>query len=478
MSTTSQDDIKTEITALAAKNTWWATFVGSQFISMLSTYLAQLVYRCYQYAASSLAESFISTASNRSSILAAAETNGYVGDRPQPSKGSARITNDTSQAISIPQYTTFISDDELPYLTTEICDIPADGSADVAISQLEIVKVSETVNTATEFMEVVLSKDLTAVCQKIDVIVTENSKNTTWQSSTAFRLASSTSEVYVLFYSANDQMGVRFGDGTIGKIPPAGSIVTLKVWCTNGDTTLLSGQTLTPSDNSANLSDSISVATSTSITGGTDAESSEVTRQRAKYQTAYDDQVVWRGDYSYFLVRNISGLGWVKAWGEEDQEKIDGASNVANINKIFFAGYHPNMTQTELSAAITAALVNVPNEMNKKFSYKDTNELPFTVTITGTISASTTIDTVKSQLKTDLTTRFGKDSEYFDKNKVGEYNLIKQKDLWAYIEGLEYFEDFSLTFNDWSVSNGFFDFVFLDVANSVYDITYEDDSDE
>ena len=478
MSTTSQDDIKTEITALAAKNTWWATFVGSQFITMLSTYLAQLVYRCYQYAASSLAESFISTASNRSSILAAAETNGYVGDRPQPSTGTATISNSTSSALSVPQYTTFVSDDELPYMTTEVCDVAASGTAVVAVSQLEIVEVSETVGTATEFMEVVLSKDLTAVCQKIDVIVTEGSTNTTWASTTAFRLASSSSEVYVLFYSANDQIGVRFGDGTIGKIPPTGATITLKVWCTNGDTTLLSGQTLTPSDDSASLSDSITVATSTSITGGSDAESIEVTRQRAKYQTAYDYQVVWGGDYSYFLVRNISGVSWIKAWGEEDQEKLDGASNVANINKIFFSGYHPSMTQAELSSAITTALAAIPNEMNKRFSWKDNNPLPFTITITGTISASTTTDTVTSQLKTALTTRFGEDSEYFDIKKVGEYNLIKQKDLWAYIEGLGYFEDFSLGFTNWNTSNGFFDFVYLDVDSSVYNITYEDDSDE
>ncbi len=48
------------------------------------------------------------------------------------------------------------------------------------------------------------------------------------------------------------------------------------------------------------------------------------------------------GDYTYFLVRNIPGLSWVKAWGEGQQEKLDGAYNVQNINKIFISGWHPN----------------------------------------------------------------------------------------------------------------------------------------
>ncbi|EPR5829634.1 bleomycin hydrolase, partial [Escherichia coli] len=71
-------------------------------------------------------------------------------------------------------------------------------------------------------------------------------------------------------------------------------------------------------------------------------ELEELAGNRAQYYLAYDDQVVWGGDYTYFLVRNIPGLSWVKAWGEGQQEKLDGAYNVQNINKIFISGWHPN----------------------------------------------------------------------------------------------------------------------------------------
>ncbi|EMX6854156.1 bleomycin hydrolase, partial [Salmonella enterica] len=189
---------------------------------------------------------------------------------------------------------------------------------------------------------------------------------------------------------------------------------------------------------------------------------------------AYDNQVVWGGDYSYFLIRNIPGMTWVTAWGEGEQEKLDGAYNVKNINNIFISGWHPKKSQDELKQMVLAAFAKVPNELNKKFTYTPVRELPFRVDLTGTISPSQTTATVLSELRKELETRFGKDSGYFDPESVGKYILIKKKDLWAFIEHLKFFHDFSLEFVDWHESNGFFDFVYLDVENSTFDIDYED----
>ena len=56
-----------------SKDSFWSKFVGSQFVSMLTLFITQIVYRCFQYADAALAEGFISTATRRSSILAAAK---------------------------------------------------------------------------------------------------------------------------------------------------------------------------------------------------------------------------------------------------------------------------------------------------------------------------------------------------------------------------------------------------------------------
>lgn len=473
-STPTKASVQAEFEALVENDSYWSRFVGSQFVSMLALFITQIIYRCYQYADAALAEGFISTATRRSSILAAAETNGYVGSKPAPSSGPVEITaTDASAPASIPQYTPLISDDQYPYMTMSECRFDADGKATVDVAQLEIQEVTYTVTTEKPFLEVVLSKALTAVCHKLEVFVKTEATTTLWQPSTMFRLANSNSEVYVEFYKPSEQLGVRFGDSRIGKIPPEGTTITLRVWCTNGDITLVAGQTLTPVDASAELANYISVKTTAPITNGTDAETTEVTRNRAQYYLAYDNQVVWGGDYTYFLIRNISGMTWVTAWGEQEQEKIDGGYNVKNINRIFISGWHPQHTQEELAELVMDAFSTVPNELNKKFTYTPVNQLPFRVELTGIISPSLTTANVLSELRAALEQRFGRDSNFFDEKSVGEYNLIKKKDLWAYIESLGYFADFSLEFLDWNTSNGLFDFVYLDVENSTFDIDYE-----
>nr|DAJ95900.1 MAG TPA: baseplate wedge protein [Caudoviricetes sp.] len=472
--TPTKASVQAEFEALVENDSFWSRFVGSQFVSMLALFITQIIYRCYQYADAALAEGFISTATRRSSILAAAETNGYVGSKPSPSTGPVEITASSPGAPgSIPQYTTFISDDQYPYMTMSECKFTEDGKATVEVAQLEIQELTYTVTAAKPFLEVVISKELTAVCHKMEVFVKIDGTNTLWQPSTMFRLANNNSEIYVEFYKPSEQLGVRFGDGQIGKIPPEGATITLRIWCTNGDITLVAGQTLTPVDDAAELANYISVKTMAPITNGTDAETTEVTRNRAQYYLAYDNQVVWGGDYTYFLIRNIPGMTWVTAWGEREQEKLEGALNVKNINNIFISGWHPQKTQEELEALVMDAFSTVPNQLNKVFTYTSVNKLPFRVELTGVISPSLTTATVLSELRAALEGRFGRDSTSFDPKSVGEYILIKKKDLWAYIEGLGYFHDFSLEFADWHESNGLFDFVYLDVENSIFDIDYE-----
>lgn len=276
--TPTKDSIRAEFEELVEKDSFWSKFVGSQFVSMLTLFITQIVYRCFQYADAALAEGFISTATRRSSILAAAETNSYVGTKPTPSSGMIEITATSEDAPAvIPKNMPLISDDQYPYMTMDVCRL-VDGTGTVEVAQLEIQEVTYTVTAAKEFLEVVLSKALTAVCYKLEVFVTTDGKTTQWSSSTMFRLAGSKSQVYVEFYKPSEQLGVRFGDGLIGQIPPEGSTITLKVWCTNGDITLVAGQNLTPVDSAANLANLISVKTTTPITAGTDAETTEITR--------------------------------------------------------------------------------------------------------------------------------------------------------------------------------------------------------
>lgn len=464
--------VKEKFDALVESNEYWSQFAGSQFVTMLATFIGQMVYRCQQFADAALSEGFISTATKRSSILAAAEDRGYVGSRVDPSSGSAVITNLTNMVLTVPQYTTFLSDDQYPYLTMDVVKVPVGGTAEAMVKQLEIVEVSTTVTEAQEFQQVLLSRALTEVCYKIDVLVTIDGETNTWTKSTMFRLATNESQVYVEFYKPTEQLGVRFGDGTIGMMPPAGSTITLRVWCSSGDVTLLAGQTLTPSDNSANLADSMTVRSLTSITGGSDVESTEVTRNRAQYALSYDNQVVWAEDYTYYLKQNIPASTWLSAWGEGEQEKIDGVMKLDNINRIFISGWYPGKTQAQMQALVFEALATVPNAMNKRFTYTPAKMLPFTLALTGEIPASLTESVILADLKAGLETRFGRDSTEFDPHGTGDFKQIKLKDIWGFINEQGYFDEFTLTVANMSSPNGYDEFVYLNVDGSTFNITY------
>lgn len=470
MATLDLSSIKDKLNKLIAGNSWWSQFAGSQFVNMLATLIWQMVYRCLQFASASLAEGFISTATKRASILAASEDRNYVGTRVTPSKGRALIANTSTQAMSLPQYTTFLSDDQYPYMTDDVVTVPVGGTATVGLTQMEIIEVITTVTEEKAFYHVLLSRALTEVCYKLDVLITIDGVETQWTKSTQFRMATSTSKVYVEFYKPTDQLGVRFGDGTIGMILPVGATIKLKVWCSNGDITLLANQDLTPSNEHAFLADFITAKTETSITGGTDVESIEATRNRAMYYLSYDNQVCWSEDYTYFLKRNLPATTWLAAWGEEQQEQIAGKMDLRFINRIFISGWFPGKTQAELRELIMTALKNVPNPLNKRYFYVEAAEKPFTITLSGTIPSNLTLSVVISELKKTLETRFGKDSKYFDPDDIGSYEVIKVKDLWSFIDQQGFFSKFEIEVNGMQESNGFNDFVYLDVENSTFPV--------
>ncbi|HBJ0760048.1 TPA: bleomycin hydrolase, partial [Escherichia coli] len=132
--TPTKDSIRAEFEELVEKDSFWSKFVGSQFVSMLTLFITQIVYRCFQYADAALAEGFISTATRRSSILAAAETNSYVGTKPTPSSGMIEITATSEDAPAvIPKNMPLISDDQYPYMTMDVCRL-VDGTGTVEVA--------------------------------------------------------------------------------------------------------------------------------------------------------------------------------------------------------------------------------------------------------------------------------------------------------------------------------------------------------
>jgi hypothetical protein len=455
-------------------NSWWKRFTSSQFIRMVAVFGTQIIYYAQQAADRALTEGFISTATKRSSILAAAEDLGYVGRLILASNGTASITNKSTQKVSFPLYTPMVSERQIPYVLMEVVELqPNETRQGVKVSQMELITVSTTMQTQVEFASVLLSKALTQKTVSIEVYVTSGGRKESWAENPQFRLATSSSKNYVRFYKPTEQLGVRFGDGIIGMMPPANSSIDLNVWTSLGDTTLTTGQRLRLTGPQQYLDATTVIQVDGVITGGAGQETTEETRNRAMYYRAYDEQVIWAADYEKFIKDSIAALSWINIWGEQQQEAAEGKKDITSINTIFICAHIPGVTQADLEKQITTALIGVPNELNKNFKYVTANEMPYTVKVLGTALKNYQLADIETAIKQVLEALFGKDAKQnsFGTN-IGELFVLAQNNIWAAIQGLNMMVSFTVEIQGLTLATKLNDFNYLDVAGSTVTVTY------
>ncbi|HFF9481027.1 TPA: baseplate protein [Serratia marcescens] len=469
---TSQEILE-KFTALIQQNVWWSRFVNSQFMKMLAIMLSQIIYAAQTAAEKALTEGFISTATKRSSILAGAEDRGYVARQIMPSYGTSSVTNKTQIQQSLPIYADLISDEQKRYMLVEPLVLkPGETRHGVPTKQLEREQLIFDVENETEFLSFTLTKAMTKRCVSIEVSVTDNGVARRWEENPQFRLSNKNSLHYVKFYRPTEQIGIRFGDGSIGKMPAGGEQVILDVWLSDGDITLVQGQTLTPYAGSSDLSGKIEVKTETPITNGAGYETTEETRNRAQYFTAYDGQVVWGADYKFYLRTQIPNISWINAWGEKEQEKSTGVHSLKNINTVFFCGHKKGLTQEQMESVVLSTFQDIPNELNKNFVYVKTNERPFTINVTGVVKKNEVIVDAEKKIRDELEARAGRDSSNFERDESGEFARVSHNEVWAIIQSTGLLSKFKLEILNMSEAAALNDFIYLDVKKSKFELKY------
>lgn len=452
-----------------AQKTWWSRLMGSQFTTGIAIYIGQMLERCDFLARRLLQEAFMSTATKRASILAAAEDRGYVGRMISPSTGKARVTNNTQATISLPYGTPLVAPNRLHYVLHESIQLGPSESQVVKVAQLEEKVLTTTISAEQKWLELLLTKEMTKAAALVDVYVTQpNRPIEQWEKRYQFRRADSEARVYTEFYKPTEQLGVRFGNGLSGKIPPMGSVITLNVWCTEGDSTLIEGQKMTLDSLDNALVAGVAIVTTTSIVGGASGESTEDVRKGALYATAYDEQIVWENDYRHFIVQHISDLVWVNVWGETAQEKETGY-NLDNINRIFFSAYSNRKSQAVLEAEILA-LFESSHELNRRYKYVPVLRSPFTIALNGVMSGRQDSEIVRQAMIDKLDEAFGEDA-VARKGADGD-TTIYEKDIWRVLTDLGNVIEFTLTVDNQDRTPLLNEYVFLDAARSTYKLEY------
>lgn len=254
-------------------------------------------------------ETFLSTASQRQSILNIANLLGYTPTTRIPATVELTFYNSTGSAIVVPALTQVATTTIVNGINTQIIfetdsavTVPAavgSTSGQVAVDATQGQTVTdENVGSSdgTSDQEFVLD-DTPVINDSISVTVND----TVYLSVPYLIDASGTDAVFLATTDAEDVTRVVFGDGVSGRIPPANSqiLVTYRV----GGGTIGNVNANSLRDILTNYSSGLTVNNALSASGGADAESTDSIRVNAPASLRVQNRAVSLKDYSDLAIQ-------------------------------------------------------------------------------------------------------------------------------------------------------------------------------
>lgn len=450
----------------------WKGLVKSQFIKQLSLFIGWTVEDASFKVERARQEAFIGTALNRSSLVAHAEDREYLPRKPTPSSGEIYFTNAGDNPITLLRGREFISDSQLPYSLDAKTIIPPHSRILANVTQYGKTSILHTVTEEKPFYEILIDREMTPKVMELEVWVDEGKGEgfIKWEYSRLLTNAYRDSLVWDEFYHVSDQIGIRFGNATFGKIPPVDSTVRIDLKYTEGSTLLLERQYLFPIDeilDDGGRAANLQIEVAATIQNGSPQEPTEEMRRNLHYWSVYNERLIWDNDYTYFLRRRYPEIVFCKAWGEEEAERLWGV-NVENINRIWICAYAP---RKGLQEDVMNALLDVPM-MCRNFKWYEPEHLTFTIKLTGKVLSDKVLIEVIEDVQKVLKNAYGRDSlERRDEVLLSElYECIYatghfEKETGAWFEAVPE-GDFRVTY--------IYQMVSLDLEKSIIDIQHLD----
>lgn len=451
--------------AILADSESWEKLRESQIIEHLGVF-ASWQLRSYLWRVErNRQEAHLSTAISRSGVLAGAEDRGYVPRMAKPSKGKVVLTNKATEDVVALAESTWLLPDQTPLQITDNVVIPALSYVIAEVQQTEGKVITAKVESTKAFYEFLIDKELTPQISKVAVRVDTGSGMESWSLVPRLMNTKANDRAYDVFYTALDQLGIRFGDGTFGRIPPQGSTLEITLSITKGPVEVAQGQSLTRlSDGTGDpLLGQVEATTYTTIVGGEPLEGIESIRRNALYYPLYDEQLVWRDDYKFQVSRIWPEAVWVNVWGEQEMEQVHGM-NFDFVNKIFITAWAPD--NIGIGAEI---LQRLERPVNRAYVFIPPVFKPFTVKIDATIPRTVPVAKAEDAIMAVLARSYGRDS----RERRSEVRL---KDFYAMINGTGIFSDggfFTVELIGVTTSNGLEELVFLDLDGSLLKVAYE-----
>ena len=405
--------------------------------------------------------------------MAHVEDANYLPVKATPSTGQCSITNNGASAVALDQYAAMVSNEQVSYLITEPATINPGMTVDVPVSQLTYQVLTAQVTSQRPFYQVRLSKDITAKVYQMNVYVDIGDGYAQWDLARKFQNVDSDDHVYDEFYTHLGQIGIMFGNGIFGLMPPVASLAKIEAWLTEGQTYLASNQPLTlvseAYDGEDNIAD-LTIVSNGIVSGGSAMESTESIAGNLQYWPLYNENIIWKSDYVYFLKREFENILWLNVWGEKEAEEAAGAEDLAFVNKIYVSAYAEG--GADISIDVIEALEAATTETNRKFEWVAPSLESFTVMITGTVGKNRNLTTVASAISEVLEQAYGLETPA-EQRKA----LVRIKELYTLIDDTGYFsgnqEIFEVTLAGTTSPTDLNSLVHIDLSSSTITIEHE-----
>lgn len=257
-------------------------------------------------------ESFITTATQRESLIAYANLYDYIPNGRESATATVYISNSStasSGAVTLPAYSRFAAtyDDTRYYFYTQE-EVTLNPGITTAVTAVEGTRVDSEVLTSSSSGSPGQSYTLansTAAISSIKVYVTEEGNEIEWSRYQSIVDIPGGVKGFSVYLTSDGNVQVIFGNRINGFIPPAGSRITTSYTKSSGSNgnipaNLINSFVSLPANN-------ISISSSTPSTGGTNGETAETLKSNIIGTLKTQNRAVTLQDYQN-LTTNVPGV--------------------------------------------------------------------------------------------------------------------------------------------------------------------------
>lgn len=301
-------------------------FEGSA-LSILLDILAYNTHYNALYTNMAVNESFLDSASKRSSVVSLAKHLGYIPGSAKSAVATVDVivssTTSSPATLTLPKnslFTTTIDGQQYNFYTLEDIQTLLGADGNYTFSGVRITEGTPlTIRYIASAGERYIIPNLDTDVSTIQVTVQENNTSSVVEVFTRnenLLELNSTSPVYFLKEIEGELYELEFGNGIVGKALEVGNIVNISYFVTNKDavngarTFLYSGSSL--------LGGIVSTVTTIPATGGVDKEGIDTIRYNAPRAYQAQNRGVTVNDYKSIILTSYDEAESINVWGGED----------------------------------------------------------------------------------------------------------------------------------------------------------------